>query len=362
MNKQDTKDSQYIMVKSSRTGRSVFMLADDEDQLQAVFDELGDIGLLCSACLFDAPSLSAACTYPLYFRVASNSVDETRVIALETCYYLVENFGIPENCIDVVFTGGNAGTINKNEGGFESDFTEMLILIPPIVFGGHPSCLMLVLNYDIARHLIRAGLKNIDADIYYKDFAFPLPNSIRGLTGTYVIPLQIRELLYLNAQGIIELSKQPRPENIVARAVPEATKWFTNAHQEAEKEHKRQKQLQKMMLEKGWQIPPCIRQLMWADMDRQAALEACRVISRYLTFVRAAEDEVWFHLLRIDRRNTIQDHERLRAIVTFAVENLWLAKCDHPLLQKHCHVGKCSVATLLDEYEKPYLFENMLAE
>jgi len=31
--------------------------------------------------------------------------------------------------------------------------------------------------------------------------------------------------------------------------------------------------------------------------------------------------------------------------------------CQHPLLKRFCPAGKCFMADLIDEYEKPYLFE-----
>ena len=64
------------------------------------------------------------------------------------------------------------------------------------------------------------------------------------------------------------------------------------------------------------------------------------------------------HLIHfVDRRNPIKNHQKLNSIITFAVENPWFVGCQHPLLKQFCPAGKCFISDLIEEYEKPYLFE-----
>ncbi len=127
--------------------------------------------------------------------------------------------------------------------------------------------------------------------------------------------------------------------------------------EKAEKEHLQQNQLQKILFEKGWQIPPCLRSLLWAELGKSNSLETCRFLARFYSFIKAGEAEIWQQLHRLDKHNGINDYQKLKAIVTFAVENPGMFNCSHPLLRHFCPGDKCSIAELMKELENPYLFE-----
>ena len=63
-----------------------------------------------------------------------------------------------------------------------------------------------------------------------------------------------------------------------------------------EKHDKKQTRLQAMLLEQGWQIPPCVRCLLWIDLDREIGLEACRITTQYYSFIKAGEYEIRHHI------------------------------------------------------------------
>ncbi|MFC1635735.1 hypothetical protein ACFL5Z_12920 [Planctomycetota bacterium] len=251
----------------------------------------------------------------------------------------------------------------SNNAGEDASTAEIVILIHPIVFGGQSTAPTLAINYLLARQMVDDGLSNVDFDGYVRDSYFSLPNSIHSATGRFVIPLTFKELLYLDGNRIAELSIRPRPDDsmIMSRRAPEAVEWFDEIHAEFEKKRRRQNELRRLVLKDGWEIPPCIRRLLWLDADESTILEACRIISGTFSFLGSNEAEIRYHIQRLARRNAINgfnEHQRLKAIVTFGVENPMLADCQQPLLYRYCP-GRCFVADLIEEYEKPYLFEQV---
>lgn len=381
-----TNRARYAAAKASEGGKVVIInMANDED-VQAFRNQHQNTDLFVSVCSFNSPELSAPRTYPLYFRIASSSLEKAQRSTLEAVYYLTENFSIPEDCIEVIYnSGGFVGAGNSNgdadDGGDNYDgdsFTgggrmdsgknatdsilaaEMIILIPPVVFNGRPLPFMQALNYRLARQLAKDGTKNINTDVYEKEHFLPLPNSINSDTGRFIIPLQLKELIYLDAHNIDELSKQPRAEDsmIMPLKMPEAVEWFNEVYEEEEKQQQRQKQLQELVLKQGWQIPPCIRRLTWMDLSKEQAFEACRIISQFYSWIKASPDEIWHHFQQLDYRNHIGDYKKQKAIIAFALENPGFVGCQqHPLLKQFCPAGKCFIAELIDEYEKPHLFQ-----
>ena len=448
MSATNRQNEEYLMYKTAMGGKSGFIKAGDKDAMQALRNKYGNTDIFVSVCSYEAPDISAPRTYPLYFKIASDDLEKTRISTLEACYYLSENFSIPDDCIEVIYTGGGAAAPRHNEtgvnapensrdrrhtpgntgqvggdssraseycrsgqfarhsrtnaagklaegihmshytgdssadicrvetgeNGSESSYNsrhtgngagdgtaEMVISIPPVVFGGKPTPLMSRLNYDLARRLVKDRIRHINIDCYEKDHFLPLPNSKISATGRHVIPLSLKELMYLAITNIIELSKQPRPEDsmIMPRLIPEAAEWFAEELKEAEKKQQQQDHLQSLVLEKGWQITPCIRQLTWMDLSKEQAFEACRILSQFYSWIKAGPDEIWHHLQRIDRRNCIGNYLRLKAIIAFALENPGFAGCQHLLLKQFCPAGKCFIKELIDEYEKPYLFNDI---
>jgi hypothetical protein len=202
------------------------------------------------------------------------------------------------------------------------------------------------------------GIENLDIDVYVRDHFVPLPDSINGATGRFVVSVRVRELRYLDPKGILDLSKQPRGDDFSAIGTPvrAAEEWFAKVLEDEERRERRQSQLRQMLWHGGWQIPLCIRRLHWADLPQNQVLEACRIIAQFYRFINAGNDETWYHLLRLDRRHDIGDHSRLTAIIAFAVENPGFAGCQHPLLQQFCPAGGCSMNEIINELKNPRLF------
>lgn len=334
--------ARFRILKALKPGKSASGNLHDSDGIDAFRGGYTHQDLLMSACYYTAPDPLAPRIYPLGFDIACSDVEQTRMSTLETCYYITR-FNIAADGLEIVYTGGgnvtndvaiedsgadrdsrktayiiegnsNGAGNHKSNGSYyytgdsynldigskpitkASDGTapsaEMIILIALIVFNGQLTSPMPALNYHLALQMTETGIQNLDIDGYSQLF-IPLPNSIRTATGRYVIPLTMKELLYLSSSCISELTKQQSPEDsmIVPQRMPEAIEWFAEFHGKFVKKQC-QEGLRKLMLEKGWQIPPCIRRLSWADLAKEATLEACRLISRTYSFLGGHKDKI----------------------------------------------------------------------
>lgn len=217
---------------------------------------------------------------------------------------------------------------------------------------------MPALNYHLARQIADDGIQNIDIDVYQKDHYIPLINSINSTSGNFIVSLTPKELLYLDGKGIIELSKQPRPDDLTIEpsVIPESVEWYYETHAEFEKKVLRQDELQKLIKDQGWEIPPCIRRWLRLCLYDNVRLEVYRIISQFLSWIGASESEIRHQIQNIDSRNPIDNYLKLNAIISFGVDNGWFVGCQHPLLQKFCP-GYCFISHALKEYQQPRLFE-----
>ena len=236
----------------------------------------------------------------------------------------------------------------------------IIISISPVVFGGRPTPLMPAMNYHLARQMAKDGLDNLDIDVYQRDRFVRLPNSINAAAGRFVIPLAMKELLYLDGKAIAELAKKPKPENslIMPTSASEAVEWYAETLAEFEKEQHQQDDLRKRVLDKGWEVPQCIRRMMQLCLYDHNRLEAYRVISQFFSWIKAGPTEIRQVIHAVDRRNPLRDRRKIDEIIDFAAENPWFAGCQNPLLQQFCPAGGCFMAELLKEYEQPPLFAN----
>jgi len=389
MEMENSHNAKYRILKASKHGRSTFVNMADDDAMQVFRNQYSNQDLFISTWYSAVPDLSALRNYTLCFYIVTDDPEAAHVRAHEACSYISENFSVPQDCIEVIYNGsssaadkpdkdsnhaddsgagnsaGNYNATNDWDGNNTTDSdkaaiitAEIMILIPPVVFDGLPTPLVPALNYYLARQIADDGIENINIDVYQRDHFIRLPNSVNTVTGRFVIPLSMKELLYLDANCIAELSKQLRPEDsmILPHRVPEAADWFVEVHDEFEKKLLRQDELQKLMLQKGWEIPPCIRRLQQLCLYDNIRLEAYRVLSQFYSWIGASPDEIKYLINFVDRLNPIGNYHKMNAIITFGVENPWFVGCQHFLLEQFCPAGKCFMAELIEEYEKPYLF------
>jgi len=400
-------NEKYLLYKTASGGESRFIKVCDDDAVNELRHRADNRDLLISTWYSEMPDISSPRNYALCFHIVANNIETARVSAIEAIYYIEECFGIPVECIEIIYTGAgcrdgggddgggikngaDGGGDVRNKGG-DSGKTgqsvnntatavkvdkssagsndaregilsaEIIISIAPVVFSSSPTSLMPAINYHLSRQMVEDGMNNINVDscLYLRDSYMSLPNSINSITSRFVIPLTLKELMFAD---INELSKQPRPDDslIQPSEIPEAIEWFAGVLADFEKEQHRQDEPRKLVLKNGWQIPSCIRRLTWADLDKNMAFEACRLISGTYPFLGSNEEEIRYHVMRLARRNSItgfKEYQKLKNIVTYGVENPMLAECKHPLMSRLCPSGWCFMTELIEEYEKPLLFQ-----
>lgn len=348
---ENRKKPVFKKIMSKFQNRSEILDISNNKTMDNLRGKFNNTDIFISVFSLQTPDSSTERIYPLYFSFNAADSELVRKSGLEAVYYINDNFSIPEDCLEI---NVNCSSNEAMEGPAAA---EIIILIQPIFFNSHTSPLTSIINYNLAKQMIDEGIVNINIDVYHKEYFIPLPNSIHN--GKYVIPVTFKELLNISSQDIISLAQNPRPEDslIMPHVVPEAVEWFAEILKVAEKEKEYQKKLLNLLLKTGWQIPPCIRRLLWADLSKEQALEACRVISQFYSWINASPNEIWQLFQRIDQRNYIADPHRLRAILNFASENPGFAGCDHKLLSRFCPSGKCFIKELTEECERPYLFE-----
>jgi len=285
-------------------------------------------------------------------------LETTRTSALQAYQYISERFKVPDDGIEVVYTQDGGLNPDKRHDALGG---EMTILVQPVVFDSQPTPLMPALNYHLSRQIAKEGIKDINIDVYERDHFVRLPNSVNSATSRFVIPLSLKELLYLDDNGINELAKQPKPEDSEASPyrATEAVEWFAATLADLEKQQRQQDQLRRIVLDAGWEVPPCIRHLMRLCLYDSNRLEAYRTISQFLSWIKAGPAEIRHMIGVIDRRNSLQDLHRRNAIITYAVENPWFVRCRHRLLQQFCPADGCFMTDLAKKCGQPYLFEKL---
>ncbi len=169
------------------------------------------------------------------------------------------------------------------------------------------------------------------------------------------------EIVAQNQDELMQNLMLRRPEDsmILPRKIPEAVEWFAEIHTEFEKKLLRQDELQRIILQKGWEIPPCNRRLQGLCLYDNIRLETYRVISQFYSWIGAGPGEIRYLIYSVDQRNPIRNYQKLKAIVTFGIENPTFIGCEHPLLRRFCPAGKCFMAELINEYENPRLFKQV---
>jgi len=354
MTPQPVHPARYRAVQSKRHRRPIYVDLTDEQAVENVRDQLGNHDLTVSVCDVQAPDSPAERIYPLYSVVSAADLELARISAAEMCCYLLERLNVPEESLELILVV-NSNAEGATEQGSMSGH-QIIARIPPAVLGAPKTSLMLPANYDMARQMVRDGVKNLLVDIYVRHYAIPLPGSLWN--DRYVTLLTMKELLHLDAHRLDELSQSRRGEDFLvdSSCVPQAARWLAQILRAEHVEHAKQQGLQSRLQRDGWLIPPCIDRLMWADLSPRAVIEACRILSRYYPLIGAHTQETWHHILRLDRRHGIKDYPYLDNIVTFGIENPAFVGCDHRLLQELCRAGKCGMVNLLAECQEPLLF------
>jgi len=167
-----------------------------------------------TVCRFDKPCLSSAYQCDFFLRLRAGELQSVLNDTRALCSLLGERWRMPPECIDVYF------------GGCE-DFD---VLVSLAVFGNPEGGPATGLWEDLARRLVKEGIRHIDLTVYQPHHLLRLPNSINSNSGLYKVPVEAKELA-LGLDHISELAGQPRPFMSAAEPVecPSAMAWYHKA-------------------------------------------------------------------------------------------------------------------------------------
>ncbi len=239
----------HRMLKAKGANTTVFVNLDDREALDAIRARHGNRDLAVSAASYAEADPSSPCIVWLYFYVTCICIEQMRQSVLEAVYYIADNFGIPPEFMYLIYNGGGIAT--EDNRGADADTTapaQTVILVPPSVFDGRPTPLMPALNYDLARQMREDSIA-VEIDVYSQEQQFaPLNDAVVGATGRFAVLLRVEELLYVDPERILSLSKQSRADDFfaVGNPVPEAAEWFAEVLGTAEKRQKQQLHLRQV--------------------------------------------------------------------------------------------------------------------
>ena len=348
------KYEKYILYKTAGGGESRFIKVSDDDSVQSFRECTGNRDLLISAWQTEIPDIASPRTYFIVFHITANNVESARVSTLEVMYYIEEKFCIPVENLIMILNGSDEIVVHAAD---RIGAAEIIILVPSDIFNGLPTPLMPILNYFLAHQMTDDGIQNIDVDVYQRNSFIPLINSINSKSNRFVISLNPKELLYLDGNRIIELSKQLRPDDVIIKpsVIPDAAEWFAQIHAEFEKKVLLQDELQKQLLDHGWEIPFCMRRWFRLSFNDNERLEVYRILSQYFSWIGASESEIQHLIENINKHTPIMNYQKLKNIITFGIENPWFVGCQHSLLQKFCPV-RWFITEMMSQYKQPHLF------
>jgi len=351
------KKPDFKLYKTAMGGKNGFLDINDPAALEQLRNNHNNADILISTCSYLSPDKSAGRQNPLYVIINSPSADDVRNSAIETIYWLTEETGISEEQMDIYYNGAaSANNATKTP----NNSANIIIYVNPGIFGSVSTEFMPLICFNLARQIIKSSIKNVLIDVYELDHCMNLPNSIISSSGTYVISLQFKELTFLSNEALAEIAKRPRPDDSYAiiEHNPSAQDWLTQKNNEIIEENKKQNTLLDLILKTGWQIPPCIQKLQSLCLYDNIRLEAYRIIAAFYAWIKASQQQIQHQIQSIDYKNPVNDHQKIRAIITFAIENPRFVGCGHLLLQRFCPAGKCFMAELINEMERPLLFKD----
>lgn len=211
----------YVMelggVSNGYFRRNHYIKIDDsfDDEIVEYLDKLNNTDVYYSIYSYENENIEDCLLYaPLYFDLdleIDNDADFKKIVrdTLLVVTYLREEFGIPEDLIQIYFSGSK---------GFH-------ILIDPEVIGIKPST---ELNSDFKKIAMEAGkitlYNTVDTAIYDRRRLFRFPNSINGKTGLYKVPVKAKDLRTMDYEAIKKYAAKPREVEIAEPVLVETAK------------------------------------------------------------------------------------------------------------------------------------------
>jgi hypothetical protein len=286
-----------------------------------------------SICLYSEPNNESAFICPIFADIDSDDRAGARESCLILCEMIMDRIGVPQDQLEIYFSG------NK---GFH-------VVVPCEVFRPFHSPYILSLYKRMAEKAEQAGVRSIDRGVYTKKRIWRLPNSINSKSQLYKIPLFFEELRDMSINRILELAKEPRPEDsfVVYQTCERAVRWYELAIQRVEKHIRRSAARgASTNFKAGWRIPPCVKAIEEAEVPDGIRHQTYLSLARFYGWIRMHPDEAVERIERIDARNQIRDPKSIPRIVSWGNAHCGFPGCEDPALKRYCQTNKCFYARL----------------
>lgn len=234
---------------------------------------------------------------PLYFDLDlefENESDFKKIVrdTLLVASYLKEEFGIPEEMIQIYFSGSK---------GFH-------VTVEPQILGIEPNKELNMQFKTIAMEVNKITLYNtVDTRIYDRRRLFRFPNSINGKTGLYKVPVTMNDLRRMDYKAMQTYASSPRE---VETAEPELVKSAQMKFkkilliEKIKEKRKRNKNKSKVTFSKERrELLPCIKSILETGISKGARNNTCVAIASSMLQSGISQEEVLDELLAWNEKN-----------------------------------------------------------
>lgn len=309
--------------------RHQYTQINDDKAVNQWRQEHDNTDIFTSISQYAQPDSTAAYINPLFFDIDSvDDLIEAREAALQLCGRLIDKAFIPQESLELFFSGHK---------GFH-------IIVPCEVFQPFSCLHIFAFNKKLAE-IAAANIRFLDLSVYTTKRLWRLVNSRHRQSRLYKIPLAYEELRDLSMDGILHLAQKPRPDDSYARVelCLKTRQWFRQAIRRYEIKCRRHLAIQEnqTLFAYGWRMPPCIKSIETAVIPDGMRHTLYLVLSRYYRFLNMHPDEILDCLCKIDARHPIHDPDSIERIVKFGCEHPGFPGCSNPALVKYCQKEKC---------------------
>ena len=283
---------------------------------------------------FLEPDNNSTCLLPLYFDIdCPDDLPATRESALTLCQLLMDRACIPEESLDICFSGAK---------GFH-------VVVAPEVFRAFSSPYTLGLYKKLAEKASEVGVRFLDYTAYSRKKLWRLSNTRHRRSGLFKIPLRCQELREISMEGILRLAAQPRADDTFARpqVCEPAGAWFRTAitayaGQQAHAHHPAAGK----SFKRGWRMPPCLKAIEAATLPDGVRHHAYFSLARAYRRIGMHPDEILERLEAIDCRNPIRDSKYINRTIEWACAHPGVPGCNDESLRRYCRPENCFYARI----------------
>jgi hypothetical protein len=246
-------------IQSGYFRRNFYIPIDEtfDDEVVAYLEATNNTDVYYSVYTYENEDIDKCPLYgPLYFDLdleLESESDFRKIVrdALLVVSYLEDEFGIPENMVQIYFSGSK---------GFH-------ILVDPEILGIEPTVDLNMQFKRIAQEANKNTIhQSVDTKIYDRRRLFRFPNSVNGKTGLYKVPITMKDLRSMDYTKIQEYASEPREVELAEpRLVESAKKQYKKIlmlHKLRQAKRKNKNKSKVMISTERKDLLPCVKKLL----------------------------------------------------------------------------------------------------